>query len=649
MVSAVAGVPLNYAGGRDQVDKDVLDAYPDKEAGSVLRRVPGVYFIPENGNDARIHIGLRGNDPRRSGLTAVLVDGIPVAEAPYGNTDIDGLPIALERVDRVDVIRGGASVRYGPNAAGGVVNFLTADVPLTPQMTTGFRVGSFGERSMWTSVGGTYGRLGALVNGVYKEGDGFRERGDYSDRDGSIKLRYALSDTEALQAYFSRFSEPHANQSGGLSQADYDADPWQSTRQDNFFRFDTNRYVVQYERQIDEDTRFELRTWLQEGTRILADVRPVLAPYTQARAQNSAFSSKAIEALYGWSDEIGGLQHTFFHSARYLQETNDELYTRSDLLTGAPLDPDLNANFEGRAFALFNEDRIALNDQLDWALGFRVESIGMSGVSNEDQNQIFKNYDVFLPETSLTWQLQPETAVYASYQQTFYPPQYETGFDPASVLYAPIDPESADAYELGLRSREIDGLEATLAAFYTHYADKIDFLNTPDGKVPINSGNARSVGVEASLSYDLGVPFAALEGLSTYATLTEQSSKITSGDNDGNDTPDAPRHLASWGLLYQHFASGLWGRLGGSYSSSSFRDAANTPVGTADGLNGPVPAFTLWDAAVGWRERADGSGFSVAVGVTNALDEDYFRRFATGIYPGAPRQYSATISYTLYF
>ncbi|HRV80408.1 MAG TPA: TonB-dependent receptor plug domain-containing protein, partial [Planctomycetota bacterium] len=215
-MSAVAGVPLNYAGGRDQVDKDVLDAYPDKEAGSVLRRVPGVYFIPENGNDARIHIGLRGNDPRRSGLTAVLVDGIPVAEAPYGNTDIDGLPIALERVDRVDVIRGGASVRYGPNAAGGVVNFLTADVPLTPQMTTGFRVGSFGERSMWTSVGGTYGRLGALVNGVYKEGDGFRERGDYSDRDGSIKLRYALSDTEALQAYFSRFSEPHANQSGGL-------------------------------------------------------------------------------------------------------------------------------------------------------------------------------------------------------------------------------------------------------------------------------------------------------------------------------------------------------------------------------------------------------------------------------------------------
>ncbi|MCB9914273.1 MAG: TonB-dependent receptor [Planctomycetes bacterium] len=647
VVTGERGVPLDYAGGRDQLDRATLETYPDKTPESVLRRVPGVYFLPENGNDARIHIGLRGNDPRRSGLTAVLLDGIPVAEAPYGNTDIDGLPIAMERVWKVDVIRGGASVRYGPNAAGGIVNFISEPVPFDPRLTVGLRYGDNGERGVWASAGGTWERLGVLVSGVYKEGDGYRERSDYADSDGAIKLRYALSDHETVQAYVSRFSEPQSNQAGGLTQADYDADPWQSTRQDNWFSFDTNRYTLQYENRIDEDTDFQLLTWYQDGTRILRDVRPVVAPYTLGREQHSEFSSQAIEARYGWATELGGLTHRFYHSARYLQETNGENYSRWDLATQVPATPDLFADFEGRAFALFTEDKIALTDAFDWGVGFRLESLTMSGVALADQNQIVKNYDVFLPETNFTWRVAPRTSLYGTYQETFYPPQYETGFDPDSVLYAPTNPESADAYEVGVRTRRVEGLDATLALFHTRFSDKIDFLNTPDGKVPINSGDAEATGVELAFQYDCGASSDALAGLSLYGSLTEQRSEITSGANDGNDTPDSPHHLASWGALYQHLDSGLWGRFGGSHSSASYRDAANTPVGTADGLNGPVPSFTLWDAALGWNQREDGTGLALSVGVTNLFDYRYFRRFATGIYPGAPRQVAATISYTI--
>jgi len=248
-----------------------------------------------------------------------------------------------------------------------------------------------------------------------------------------------------------------------------------------------------------------------------------------------------------------------------------------------------------------------------------------------------------------TWTCTPATALYGSYQRTFYAPQYETGFDPNSVIYAPTRPESADAFEVGVRSREVEGLETSLALFYTLFDDKIDFLNTPGGKVPVNSGRAESRGVELAANYDLAASVAALEGVSLYGSITEQRSEITSGANDGNDTPDAPHRLASWGALYEHARTGLWGRLGGSYSGSSYRDPANTPQGTPDGLNGPVPAFTLWDAAVGWRQHADGTGFAIAVGATNLFEEEYFRRFATGIYPGAPRLYSATLSYTMGF
>ena len=651
VISAERGVPLTYPGGRDVVEPETKETYPDQNIGTVLRRVPGVYVMPENGNDSRIAIGLRGNDPRRSGLTAILVDGIPVCEAPYGNTDVDGLPIAFERIGRTDVIRGGASIRYGPNSAGGVVNFLTEPVPETPMLRLSSRYGSDQDYSEALTTGGTWDRLGMLFSLVVKGGDGFRENSEYKDIDGALKLRYALSENETLSAYASHFEEPHAEQPGGLTQAAYDQDPDQSTREGSYFSFDMNRYVVQYQDELGSGSTLGLKLWYQEGVRALHDYRPIVAPYSVYRVQHSEFDSKAIEASFDWSTEWLGLEHSFFHSARLLSETNDEFYYRAPIAGGPYNTPyDLNALFRGQAFSTFHEDVIALSPQLDWAIGARLEVIDMRGVSHDSGDEVLQSYTELLPETSLTWKASAETAYYASYQQSFFPPQYETGFDPASVLYAPTRPESSDAYEIGVRTRALEGTECTLALFQTDFHDKIDFINMPDGtKVPVNTGLARSQGVEFGLASDLGAATPALEGLSLYGSATAQRSRILSGTNDGNETPNSPHLLASWGTQYDHRDSGLWARLGGSYSASAFKDPENTPVGSANGVTGPEPSFILWDCAVGWNQRPDRSGFSLSAGITNLFDYEYYRRFVSGIYPGAPRQFFVGVSYTVGF
>ncbi|MCA8977845.1 MAG: TonB-dependent receptor [Planctomycetes bacterium] len=650
VISADEGVPTNYPGGRDIVDADTIATYPDASFDSVLRRTPGVYFLPENSNDARINIGLRGNDPRRSGLTALLVDGIPIAEAPYGNTDVDGLPLPVERVARIDVIRGGASIRYGPNAAGGVVNLITAPIPETPLFRFTSRYGSDAEYSASTEIGGTWGQFGALVTAVTKGGDGFRANSDYRDNDGALRLRYAIDPAQTIEGYFSRFTELHAEQAGGLTQTAYDADPRQSLRPGSDFSYEMNRYVLHYANRIDDDTAFEAKLWHQTGSRELNDFRPVVAPYTVERQQNSEFDSSALELSYAWRTRWLGLDHRFYHSLRYLTETNDELYLRMPIGTGTPNTPlELDAKFRGRAFSLFTEDVIALTEDLDWGIGFRAESITMTGIAESDDNQIFKNYTELLPETNLTWSLAENTAVYGSFQQSFYPPQYETGFDPASVLYAPTDPEHSTAYELGLRSRDVPGLGASIALFDNEFKDKIDYVNTANGKVPVNSGKARSYGVEGSFDYDLGSAAADLAGLSAYGTVTVLRSTILEGVNEGNDTPNSPHLLASWGAMYELGQTGLWGRVGGSYSDSTFRDPANTSAGSADGIVGSEPSYSLWDLAVGWNQRPDRTGVAVAAGVTNLFDEDYFRRFATGIYPGRGRAAFVQLSYAMNF
>lgn len=649
LVSGVSnGVPLRYAGGRDIIDSETTSKYPDANIGTLVRRVPGVYFLPENGNDSRINIGLRGNDPRRSGLTAVLVDGIPICEAPYGNTDIDGSPIAVERIWKIDVIRNGGSVRYGPNSAGGVVNLLTEPIPDRPMYRVGARYGSNNDYGAYIASGGTWDGLGVLINGVVKGGDGFRENSEYTNLDGSLKLAWALSPTERLTGYISRFDEPDVENPGGLSQADYDADPDQSTRPGLGFDFNMNRYVVGYENHVQDGSTFELKGWYQEGWRRFADFRPVLAPFTQDRVQESDFWSGALEGAWSWNARWFGVEHSLRHTLRYLREMNDEFYYTQPF--GGAVTPTLDAKFHGNSFSSFNEDVIELSDSLQWALGFRIEEITMTGHSRTSGDDIAKSYSQFLPESTLTWNALPFTALYASYQQGFYPPQYETGFDPASVQFAPSNPESSQAYEIGARSRELDGLELSVALFDTEFDDKLEYINTPGGlKVPVNIGRARSQGVELSGSYDFAALDSALEGLALFATFTSQRSTIESGANSGNYTPNAPRTLASWGAEYDHRNTGLWARIGGSFSGESYKDLANTTAGSVDGVNGLQPSYTLWDLAAGWRQHPDRTGWSLTAGVTNLLDEDYFRRFSTGIYPGAPRQGFVALGYSMCF
>lgn len=651
VVSAARGVPLTYAGGRDVIEADTLNRYPDQNFSTVLRRVPGVVIMPENGNDSRLNIGIRGNDARRSGLTTILIDGVPISEAPYGNTDVDGLPVAFERVSRIDVIRGGAGIRWGPNSAGGVINIVTEQIPETPTAKFATRYGSFSENSYATSAGGTWGQFGVLVNVVDKGGEGYRDNSDYSDQDGSAKFSWAFNDRDVLHAGISRFTELNASQPGGLTQAAYDADPSQSLRPGFSFTFTSNIYQADLVHEISKDSSLQVIGWYHEGFRGLYDFRPIVGPYTKDRNQNSDYSSGAIEGRFTWTTNLLGVKNSFFHSARYLTEKNREFYDRVPFSTGVPDQPyELDANFNGDAYSLFTDDTIALRDNLSLVVGGRMDNIDMSSGSrdpSQPSTHRSRTYTEYLPTASLTWTAVKDVVLFGSYQKNFLTPQYETGFDPNSAAYRQINPEHSTSYEVGTRVRTLPGLEFSASYFRTDFKDKIDFVNQPNGtKVAMNTGTAQSHGVELSASYDFGKAAEELQGLSVFGTATNMRTRIFSGVNDGNDVANSPHTLGSWGVLYEH-CSGIWTRLGGSYTSSSFKDAENLTVGGADGVTGPQSGYTLWDAAIGWHQHADGDGIAITVGVTNLFDTAYYRRFVSGIYPGAPRQEFVSASYTL--
>ncbi len=192
-----------------------------------LSRVPGV-FVQNSGNFAQdLRIQIRGFGTRAAfGIREIklLVDELPET-LPDGQTQIDA--IDLGAIDRVEVLRGPASSLYG-NASGGVIQLFTEDGPDTPRVETRLTGGSYGLGKYQLKGGGQAGRAHLFVHSSYLQLDGFREHSATQSATLTGKLRYDVSDSTELTVLVNGVDAPTADDAGGLTRAEADADPGQA-------------------------------------------------------------------------------------------------------------------------------------------------------------------------------------------------------------------------------------------------------------------------------------------------------------------------------------------------------------------------------------------------------------------------------------
>ncbi|MDP2795528.1 MAG: TonB-dependent receptor [Sulfurisoma sp.] len=99
--------------GRAEIEASGHSTLPE-----VLARQPGVQVVTRGGGAASVY--LRGNADSH---TVVLVDGIRIGSSTLGSADLSQLPLA--DIDRIEILRGPASVLYGADAIGGVIQIFT--------------------------------------------------------------------------------------------------------------------------------------------------------------------------------------------------------------------------------------------------------------------------------------------------------------------------------------------------------------------------------------------------------------------------------------------------------------------------------------------------------------------------------------------
>jgi iron complex outermembrane recepter protein len=120
----------------------------------VLRLDPSVDFRGRAPNGIQADVSVRGG---AFGETLVLVNGLRVNDAQSSHHNMD-IPLPLDAVDRVEVLRGSGSTMYGSDAAGGVINVVTAPPESTEvRLRTAF--GNFGTNQEQASVAGVFGKV----------------------------------------------------------------------------------------------------------------------------------------------------------------------------------------------------------------------------------------------------------------------------------------------------------------------------------------------------------------------------------------------------------------------------------------------------------------------------------------------------------
>lgn len=189
-----------------------------------LRQVPGVFARDEEGAGMRPNIGIRGLNPVRSTKVLLLEDGIPLGFAPYGDNAAYYHP-PIQRFNSVEVLKGAAQVRFGPQTIGGVVNYITPDVP-DEFVANGTIAG--GNRDMLMLDGMVGGKLlggGVMVHVNHNETDGNRDNQALRFTDIFVKGAWELGPDHGLTIKLSRFREDSQVTYSGLRRDEFAADP----------------------------------------------------------------------------------------------------------------------------------------------------------------------------------------------------------------------------------------------------------------------------------------------------------------------------------------------------------------------------------------------------------------------------------------
>lgn len=174
--SRLSQPPAEAPAATTVIDRDMISASGARELADLFRLVPGFQVGYASGHWQTVtYHGLADTYAKR---LQVLVDGRSVYTPAFGGVQWSDLPLALDDIERIEVVRGPNMASYGANAFQGVINIITRHASQDAGTRIKAIAGSKGVAEGFLRHGGTNGNLDYRLTVGHREDNGFDNRND---------------------------------------------------------------------------------------------------------------------------------------------------------------------------------------------------------------------------------------------------------------------------------------------------------------------------------------------------------------------------------------------------------------------------------------------------------------------------------------
>lgn len=594
------------------VDASTAQGEQSLALDSWLARVPGVfslnrYNLAQGLRPAIRGFGARGNFGVRG--IRVLVDGVPLT-MPDGQTELDGLDLGL--VERMEVLRGPASVLYG-NAAGGVLAIDTREPPSLPSMQLDLSAAGLGYQRLRGELGGSDGNLGGLLAFNSSQLDGYREHSRAQTNSLTGKLRWYAPNGQLrlnLNAIDNRAEDP-----GGLTAAEVKADRRQAAAGN--LRFDADEYIRQqrlglvwdgYAAGADE---YQLRSYLghrEFGNRLSFE-----------RNGQTIFERyfTGVGGQYSHYRNVAGLAHKL--SAGFDLEAQRDERQRYDNLFGERGTLRQQQEESALSQGLFVEDQIDLSEQWQATFGLRYDRVRLAVddaylIDNRDDSGSRRLAD-WNYSSGLSYRFSAQQSLYARLASSFETPTInELGNPQGAGFNSALQPAQAFSRELGIKG-EWPALRYALAVYRIDLEDELVAFSLPaqpGRNFYRNAGQSRRDGLELSLDWQLADAWrwSLAYAYNRYRFIDYQTQ---AEDFSGKRVPGIPAQSLFSEVAYEH--QDFYLRLGVTAQAQVYANDGNTQS---------APGHALLSLRLGKRLQVAEQSLEPYLGIDNLLGREYF-------------------------
>ena len=565
-----------------------------KRVSDALREVPGAMLVQSGSYGAVTSLFLRGGESR---YTKILIDGVPV-NSSGGFFDFSHL--TTDNIDRIEIVRGPASVLYGADAVSGIVQVFTRRGSDEARASLGARAGTYRSLDVDADASGAT-QLGQFsVGGAHHSTDGILPFNNQY-RNGTLSSALALGqgrdgDVRVSARYTAaEFHYP----------TDFSGQP-----------VDSNSYRTQHRLTVGLDAGRNLADYVQArflaGTNEVSDLTEDIAtPFGKSIPQHLAFRSRGNRRnAEGRLSFFLPANATVTVGANYEKE-HEASSNESGPVGGSTSQTD-SFDASRHNLAYYSELLGNPDDRFSYTLSGRVDD-------NSDYHR-FATYRIGANAGIL-----PAVRLRASLSSAFNAPAFNQLRPTLYTVGSPdLRPERIRSAEVGLMTSSwTEPIRLSAMYFTQRFSDLIQYVN---GGPPSYKGSyanltgASSDGFEAEVAL---FPSSNWQGNASYTIVNPRVTEVPPGYQGGANVGDAlirrPSHSGSVVVSYSRPASASVGvalNFVGKRADTDFSQYPYTRV--------TLPAYTKLDVStelpIATRSRG---GLMLNARVENALNRRY--------------------------